>query len=136
MIKDRYKKESKLKSLSKSTTVMFLFDLVILYMSTYLWARFFEYTPKAIILLCFLVVTIGLIVLFLKGNYKIREFNINIKNTYLLFEGVVMTHVLPAAYLLTFAASITSTLKFLVVNIVRQAKLKFCDTKLKYLKTV
>lgn len=106
-----------IKSLSKSTWIMFLFDLIILGFSTYIWADAFEYTHKAICLLCVMVVVIGLTVLFLKGNYKIREFNINIKNTYLLFEGVVMTHVLPALYLLIYAASITSTLKFLAINI-------------------
>ena len=106
-----------MKGLSKSTRIMFLFDLVILCMSTYLWANFFNYTPKAIILLCFFVVTIGLMVLFLKGNYKIREFNLTIKNAYLLFEGIVMTHVFPSLYLLIFAASITCTLKFLTINI-------------------
>ena len=103
-------------SLSKSVPFMFLFDLLIFLVSTLTWAYLFGYTIKAIILLTLLVVTVGLIVLFLKGNYKIREFNFNIKNTYLLFEGIVMTHVLPAVYLLIFAASITSTLKFLAVN--------------------
>ena len=29
--------------------------------------------------------------LFLKANYKIREFNNTFKNTYLLFEGIVLT---------------------------------------------
>ena len=103
-------------SLSKSAKIMFLFDFIILFLSTYLWANYFGYTNKAIIILCILVVVVGLIVLFLKGNYKIREFNINFKNTYLLFEGIVMTHVLPALYLLVFAASITCTLKFLAIN--------------------
>ena len=103
-------------SLSKSAKIMFLFDFIILFLSTYLWANYFGYTNKAIIILCILVVVMGLIVLFLKGNYKIREFNINFKNTYLLFEGIVMTHVLPALYLLVFAASITCTLKFLAIN--------------------
>ena len=105
-----------MKSLSKSTKVMFIFDLLILFISTFYWANFFNYTPKAIALLCIFVVFIGLIVLYLKGNYKIREFNITFKNTYLLFEGIVMTHVLPAAYLLIFAASIKSTINFLAIN--------------------
>ena len=105
-----------MKSLSRSTKIMFIFDLLIFAMSTYLWANFFGYTFKAIILLSLLIVPVGLMVLFLKGNYRIREFNFTLKNTYLLFEGIVMTHVIPAVYLLVFAASITSTLKFLVVN--------------------
>ena len=105
-----------MKSLSASSKIMFLFDFIVLLSSTYFYANAFNYTEKAIILLCFLVVFGGLIVLYLKGNYKIREFNITIKNTYLLFEGIVMAHVIPAVYLLLCAESITSTLKFLVVN--------------------
>ncbi len=106
-----------MKSLSKSTTYMFIFDLVILFLSTFCWAGFFGYTPKAIIILCTLIVSAGLFVLFLKGHYKIREFNINLKTAYLLFEGIVMAHVLPAVYLLIYAASIKSSINFLVVNV-------------------
>lgn len=105
-----------MKSLSKSTFIMFCFDLIILFLSTFLWSNSFCYTHKAIVLLCLMVVILGLIVLFLKGNYKIREFNINYRTSYLLFEGIVMTHVLPAIYLMIFAASFTSTLKFLATN--------------------
>ena len=106
-----------MKSLSKSTTVMFLFDLVILCLSTYCWASFFGYTPKAVIILCTLIVSVGLFVLFLKGHYKIREFNINLKSAYLLIEGVIMAHAVPAVYLLIYAASIKSSINFLVVNV-------------------
>lgn len=106
------------KSLSKSTTIMFLFDLLILFLSTFIWANIFGYTPKAITLLCIMIVVVGLSVLYLKGNYKIREFNITLKNSYLLFEGIVMTHVLPAVYLLIFASSITFAINFIAVNIV------------------
>ena len=105
------------KSLSKSTTIMFIFDFIVLCLSTFLWASVFDYTPKAIVILCIVTVLAGLIILFLKGHYKIREFNINTKNTYLLFEGVVMAHVIPAAYLLIFASSITSTINFIALNI-------------------
>ena len=79
-----------MRSLSKTTRLMFIFDLIVLYLSTYIWADVFGYTLKAVIILCFLIITIGLIILYLKGNYKIREFNINIKNTYSFsghFEG-------------------------------------------------
>lgn len=105
-----------MKSLSKSTTIMFIFDCIILFLSTFVWAAAYNYTAKAIWILCVLIVLSGLIVLLLKGNYKIREFNINLRNMYLLFEGVVMTHVIPATYLIIFATSITSTLKFLAIN--------------------
>ena len=105
------------KTLSKSVFIMFIFDLLILFLSTLMWAYKFNYSIKAIIFLTLLVVTIGLIVLFLKGNYKIREFNITGKNTYLLFEGIVMMHVIPALYLFIFASSVGTTLEFLFANI-------------------
>ena len=106
-----------MKSLSKSTWIMFLFDLTIFCLSTFYWADIFGYTPKAVVILCCLVVPVGLTVLYLKGNYKIREHNINFKNSYLLFEGIVMTHVLPVLYLVIFAASVTDTLRFIATNI-------------------
>ena len=96
---------------------MFIFDLIIFCLSTFLWSASFGYTSKAMVMLCTLVTVVGLIVLYLKGNYRIREFNVNFKNTYLLFEGIVMTHVLPALYLLIFAASITHSINFLVINV-------------------
>lgn len=105
------------KTLSKSVFIMFIFDLLILFLSTSIWAYAFNYSVKAIMFLTLLVVTIGLIVLFLKGNYKIREFNITGKNTYLLFEGIVMMHVIPALYLFVFASSVGTTLEFLLANI-------------------
>ena len=107
-----------IKSLSKSVWIMFLFDFMILSLSTMIWASIFDYTPKAIVFLCITTVLTGLVVLFLKGNYKIREFNITTKNAYLLFEGVVMMHIIPAAYLLIFASSITSAINFIAVNII------------------
>ena len=103
--------------LSRSVYIMFLFDLIILYLSTFFFANFFGYTPKAILILCIAVSVTGLLILYLKGNYKIREFNITFKNTYLLFEGIVMAHVLPSIYLLIFASSITNTTIFLTTNI-------------------
>ena len=105
------------KTLSRSVLYMFLFDLLILAVSTILWANKFLYSIKAIIFLSVLVVGSGLIILFLKGNYKIREFNITGKNTYLLFEGVVMMHIIPALYLFIFASSAIKTIEFLLVNI-------------------
>lgn len=105
------------KTLSKSVFIMFMFDLLILFLSTLMWAYKFSYSAKAIIFLTLSVVVVGLIVLFLKGNYKIREFNITGKNTYLLFEGIVMMHVIPALYLFIFASSVGTTLEFLFANI-------------------
>lgn len=123
------------KTLSKSVFIMFVFDLLILFLSTSIWAYAFNYSVKAIMFLTLLVVTVGLIVLFLKGNYKIREFNITGKNTYLLFEGIVMMHVIPALYLFIFASSVVTTIEdanILTTFIVGQPKFKKLDTKFKY----
>jgi len=106
-----------IKSLSKSIIYMFLFDLIALLVSTFVLANSFGYTPKAIVILCFFVVIVGLVVLYMKGNYRIREFNINYKNIYLLFEGIVMAHVLPSLYLVIFAASKIDSARFIAVNI-------------------
>lgn len=103
--------------ISKSIPMMFLFDLITLFSSTLFWSKYFGYTPKAIGILCFLVVIVGLVVLYMKGNYRIREFNINFKNIYLLFEGIVMAHVLPSLYLVIFAASKIDSARFIAMNI-------------------
>ena len=67
---------------------MFSFDLIILGLSTAFWYGFFN-LPNLYGLPIVLIIITGLVVLFLKANYKIREFNNTLKNTYLLFEGIV-----------------------------------------------
>ena len=58
------KKESQMKTISRSVKLMFLFDFITLCLSTCLWANYFDYTKKAICILWFLVLTVGLAVLF------------------------------------------------------------------------
>ncbi len=102
------------KSLSKSTYIMFLFDLLVFSLSTYYWYTHFD-LPMYLGIPIALIVLTGLVSLFLKANYKIREFNITKKNTYLLFEGVVFAHI-PALFLLFFVSGLTVE-KFLIANI-------------------
>ena len=87
---------------------MFLFDLAVYTLSTLYWYADFSLPKNIEFLAAGLVIIFGIFTLYLKSQYKIREFNITFKNVYLLFEGIVMTHVLPAVYLLLFAASIKS----------------------------
>ena len=82
-----------IKSLSKSTWIMFLFDLIILSTSTTLWCDYFNLSLKFTTLSVCLITITGLISLFLKGNYKIREYNITFWNAYRLFEGVIFAHI-------------------------------------------
>ena len=91
-----------MKCLSKSISIMFLFDLLILYISTIFWCDFFELSLKISALSICLVILTGLIVLFLKGNYKIREFNITLWNTYRLFEASFFANIPVAVFLFFF----------------------------------
>lgn len=102
--------------LSKSVSIMFLFDLIVLALSTGFWYSFIDLQKSFYIPVCALIVLSGLITLYLKSNYEIREFNITSKNTYLLLEGVIFAHI-PAAILLYFAGNPISSIEFLVANI-------------------
>lgn len=93
-----------MKSLSKSTTIMFLFDLAILCLSTLFWCNYLQLSVNIQAITVCLITLTGLITLFLKGYYKIREFNVTSWNAYRLFEGVVFAHI-PALLLLFFIPS-------------------------------
>ncbi len=101
-------------SLSKSVKVMFAFDLTIFSLSVYFWYEFYK-LPFIYGIPIILTVLTGIAVLFLKSNYTIREFNINLKNIYLLFEGIVLAHIPCIAFLL-FADGLTVE-KFLISNV-------------------
>ena len=103
------------KTLSKSVIIMFLYDALIFGLSSYFWYAKFNLTPKMLIPAVLLIVATGLFTLFLKANYKIREFNNTLKNCYLLFEGVIFSQI-PAAILLAFFNLNYSLAKFLILN--------------------
>ena len=103
------------KTLSKSVIIMFLYDALIFGLSSYFWYAKFNLTSKLIMPAVLLIVATGLFTLFLKANYKIREFNNTSKNCYLLFEGVIFSQI-PAAILLAFFNLNYSLAKFLILN--------------------
>lgn len=96
---------------------MFLYDALIFGLSSYFWYAKFNLTSKMLIPAVLLIVATGLFTLFLKANYKIREFNNTLKNCYLLFEGVIFSQI-PVAILLAFFYRWT-------------AKIQILDTKVK-----
>ena len=104
------------KSLSKSTLIMFLFDLVILGCVSLYGAEHFGFSFGERICAVTLITFTGLFSLFLKGQYKIREFNVTLWNAYRLFEGVVFAHI-PALLVLVFFVGKLILLKFAVLNI-------------------
>lgn len=103
------------KTLSKSVIIMFLYDALIFGLSSYLWYAKFNLASKMLIPAVLLIIATGLFTLFLKANYKIREFNNTLKNCYLLFEGVIFSQI-PTAILLAFFYLNFSLAKFLIVN--------------------
>ena len=104
-----------MKTLSKSVIIMLLYDALIFGLSSYFWYAKFNLMPKLLIPTVLLIVATGLFTLFLKSNYKIREFNNTLKNCYLLFEGVIFSQI-PAAILLAFFNLNFSLAKFLILN--------------------
>ena len=104
------------KVLSKSTVIMFLFDLSIFVLSTIFWYTKFKLTSEHLVIVLLLTVLTGIVVLFLKDNYKIREFNISSKNYYLLFEGIIISHVPLLIFLLIINHNL-QTLEFIGLNI-------------------
>ena len=104
-------------SLSRSTIIRFIFDLVVIVSSTNFWYSYFNLSSQAKVFTVILLAIVGVSTLFLKAHYKIREFNINIKNTYLLFEGVVLAHIIPISCLL-YKIPNGNILKFSTLNII------------------
>ncbi len=105
-----------MKSLSRSVTIMFLFDLLILSITTYAVGSFLDFSFKLNIGVTVLTTLSGLIVLFLKGNYKIREFNLTSWNFYRLFEGVFLTNLLPVLMLLVLFSEKEIPLRFILIG--------------------
>ena len=104
-----------MKSLSRSTGLMFTFDLAVLFIVTYYFAGNFANNTMRV-LTTILVAIIGLFSLYLKGQYKIREHNLTKWNLYRLFEGILFANI-PAGILLFFFIPKLVLLQFLILNI-------------------
>ncbi len=103
--------------LSKTIIIMFLFDFLMLLFLTSFWYQYFNLDEKFYFIITLLTVIMGLCVLFLKSNYRVREFNINFKNSYLLFEGVILAHI-PAIILMSIFVQNMKALQFTFLNII------------------
>lgn len=102
--------------LSKSILIMFLFDIAVMVASTTFWYSGFGLPENLLDMTVLITALSGVAVLFLKDNYKIREFNTTLKNYYLLFEGIVFAHIPTAILLLTFTNS-ADTFEFILANL-------------------
>jgi len=104
------------KAVSKSVNILFLFDFLVFTFSSVFCLKNFNLPSNINIICCGAIIATGLISLFLKGNYKIQEFNPNISNLYKLFEGCVFAHI--PAFIIIFYMDKISLLKFLLLNLV------------------
>ena len=95
---------------------MFLYDLFVLILSSIYFLSPHKLTIPIKCLSIVLISFVGIFSLYLKDNYKIREFNITKKNLYKLFEGVVFAHCI-SFILLLFFLSWNETVKFVLTNI-------------------
>lgn len=105
-----------MKIISKSVIIMFLFDMAAVILSTYFLYQYFGLPQRFQLFVVVLTAVFGAIVLYLKSQYKIREFNVTKKNYYLLFEGVIFFNLIPFLSLFCFVPkllllkySVTST---------------------------
>ena len=104
-----------MQSLSRSTGLMFTFDLAVLFIVTYYFAGNFANNTMSV-LTTILVTIFGLFSFYLKGQYKIREHNLTKWNLYRLFEGILFANI-PAVLLLFFFVPKLVLFRFLILNI-------------------
>ena len=104
-----------IQSLSRSTGLMFTFDLAVLFIVTYYFAGNFANNTMSV-LTTILVTIVGLFSFYLKGQYKIREHNLTKWNLYRLFEGILFANI-PAVLLLFFFVPKLVLFRFLILNI-------------------
>ena len=102
--------------ISKSILIMFLFDIAVMVISTTFWYTGLGMPEDLLDMTVLITALSGVAVLFLKDNYKIREFNTTLKNYYLLFEGMVFAQIPPAILLLTFTND-ANTFEFILANL-------------------
>ena len=87
-----------MQSLSRSTGLMFTFDLAVLFIVTYYFAGNFANNTMSV-LTTILVTIVGLFSFYLKGQYKIREHNLTKWNLYRLFEGILFANYSMTGYM-------------------------------------
>ena len=104
-----------MQSLSRSTGLMFTFDLAVLFIVTYYFAGNFANNTMSV-LTTILVTIVGLFSFYLKGQYKIREHNLTKWNLYRLFEGILFANI-PAVLVLFFFVPKLVLFRFLILNI-------------------
>ena len=105
-----------IKSLSKSVVLLFLYDFAVIFCSTLIFYKYFNLPENYFGSITIITLLVGMFTLFLKDNYKIREFNITLKNIYLLFEAVVFA-IFPASVILFIFNRDLNSIYFVLLNL-------------------
>lgn len=106
-----------MKVISKSIYVLMVIDALIFEVLTLFTAANYNIPEKNTILTTILFTVCGVYVLFMKGFYKIRNYELDPKDAYLLFEGIVLAAVIPFVTLLFFDFNWLA-FKFLLVDVI------------------
>lgn len=91
--------------------------MIVFELSSIFWYKELQMNSDYFVAIIVLITITGLLTLFLKSNYKIREFNNTAKNCYLLFEGIVFSQI-PALILLVIMTKSITAVEFAVLNII------------------
>ena len=104
-------------SLSKSVFVMFIYDLIVLTSLSLFLCEYFNFSNSITLLISSVTTFMGLITLYLKSSYKIREFNITFRNFYRIFETSIFTHI-PVAVIICLLFNSTVMIKYISLSII------------------
>ncbi len=106
-------------------------DIIIFAFSTFFLAYNCNIPARYILVTTILFSACGIYVLSLKGYYKIEKYKFYLKDTYLLFEGIILAGIIPCGFLLFFDFD-WSVLKFFVKDAILVYILIYIWRKLVY----
>lgn len=86
--------------ISRSRYVLMVVDALIFALATFFIAGRYHIPEKFVLLTIILFAFCGIYILFMKGFYKLDKYEMELKDTYLLLEGVILAAVIPFAILL------------------------------------
>lgn len=89
-----------MKIISKSRYVLMFVDAIIFALVTFYISGSHQASSKSMTLTSILFIFCGIYILFMKGFYKLDKYEINLKDAYLLFEGIVLAAIIPFIILL------------------------------------
>lgn len=84
-----------MKIISKSRYVLMFVDALIFAWATFFIAGRYHIPEKFVLLTIILFAFCGIYILFMKGFYKLDKYEMELKDAYLLLEGVVLAAVIP-----------------------------------------